>query len=212
MEAVNDPASGRLDSFVDAAFAFALTLLVIAGSEPGFGYSDLVEGIRRIPAFAAGFALIGLFWFAHVSWRRAGGRNDMLSVVLSLALVFAVLVYVYPLRVMVIAFVDFLTGQGALPGSSLSGLFTIYELGFAAMAGLVWGLYAHADRAGHLSADYGDAAPVWATIAATGLASTLLAQFHSTTLLAPWAYALLSISIPAVIRLRRGRRKAPVAD
>ncbi len=74
--AVLSPADGRLDNFVDAAFAFALTLLVIAGAEPSFSYSDLIEGIKRVPAFAAGFALIGLFWFVHVSWRRAGGRND----------------------------------------------------------------------------------------------------------------------------------------
>ncbi len=129
--AVSSPVDGRLDNFVDAAFAFALTLLVIAGAEPSFSYSDLIEGIKRVPAFAAGFALIGLFWFAHVSWRRAGGRNDTLSTILSLALVFAVLVYVYPLRLMVFAFMGFLAGDGPIPGSSPQGLFTIYgDFGF----------------------------------------------------------------------------------
>lgn len=206
--AVNDPGDGRLDNFVDAAFAFALTLLVIAGAEPSFDYSDLIEGIKRVPAFGAGFALIGLFWFAHVSWRRAGGRNDNLSVVLSLALVFAVLIYVYPLRLMVFAFVGFLAGQDPMAGSPPGGLFTIYGLGFAAMAGLVWGLYAHSRRLGQLSLKYDDAPAVWATLALTGVASALLAQFHATMLFAPWTYCLLPVTIPLILysRQRRGKQ------
>ncbi len=86
-EAQQDPATSRLDNFVDAAFAFALTLLGIAAAEPDFSYAVLLDAMRRIPVFAAGFALIGMFWFAHVSWRRAGGRHDTLSIVLSLMLV-----------------------------------------------------------------------------------------------------------------------------
>ena len=61
-------AANRLDAFVDAAFAFAVSLLIIAGGEPLRSYDDLVRALMRIPAFLAGFALIILFWLAHRAW------------------------------------------------------------------------------------------------------------------------------------------------
>ena len=53
--------SHRLDAFVDAAFAFAVSLLIIAGGEPLRSFDDLLHALMRIPAFLAGFALIVLF-------------------------------------------------------------------------------------------------------------------------------------------------------
>jgi uncharacterized membrane protein len=88
----DDRAAGRLDNFVDGAFAFALTLLVIADGSEGFDYAHLVEAMWRVPAFAGGFALIANFWYAHVAWRRAGGASDTGAVLISLALVFTVLI------------------------------------------------------------------------------------------------------------------------
>jgi hypothetical protein len=151
-----DRAAGRLDNFVDGAFAFALTLLVIAESSGTFGYGELVTAMWRIPAFAAGFALIANFWYAHVAWRRAGGRSDLGAVLLSLALVFCVLVYVQPVRVMTGTLTQFLTG-GPIPRNfSLGGLFTLYGIGFAAMSGLLAALYRHSNRRGDLSPDARD--------------------------------------------------------
>lgn len=204
-----DPATSRLDNFVDAAFAFALTMLVVAGAEPTFSYPDLLDAMRRIPAFAVGFALIGLFWFAHVSWRRAGGQNDGLSIILSLALVLAVLVYVYPMRLMTAAFVGFLTSGQVPSGISKQGLFTIYGVGFAAMAGLVWGLFAHARRSAQLAKGYNAAPAIWGLLALAGALSALLAQFQATMLLAPWVYASLSLAVPLVLRFHRSRGRPP---
>ena len=48
----------RLDAFVDAAFAFAVSLLIIAGGEPLRSFDDLLKALLRIPSFAAGFALM----------------------------------------------------------------------------------------------------------------------------------------------------------
>jgi hypothetical protein len=53
---VIDPESRkRLDQFVDAAFAFAVNLLVILGAQPQT-LDDLRDGLADIPASAAAFA------------------------------------------------------------------------------------------------------------------------------------------------------------
>ena len=62
------PESQRLDAFVDAAFAFAVSLLIIGGTEPLRSFADLAVALARIPAFVFGFALIALFWLAHRTW------------------------------------------------------------------------------------------------------------------------------------------------
>lgn len=206
IEAGRDAATSRLDNFVDAAFAFALTLLVIAGADRGFGYAELLNAMRRIPAFVLGSGLIGLFWFAHVSWRRAGGRNDAVSIVLSLALVLAVLIYVHPMRLMAGAFVDFLGDGRVATDFSPRGLFTIYGLGFGTMAGLVWALFTQARRTGALAPAYADASRVWALLSGAGLLSALLAQFPVTLFFAPWVYTMLSIAVPLAMYLRKRKR------
>ena len=88
----------RVDAFVDAAFAFAVTLLVISIGHLPTSVEDLVQALRGVPAFAASFYVIARFWLAHRSWSRHYGIEDAYGVRLSLALVFLLLVYVYPLR------------------------------------------------------------------------------------------------------------------
>jgi uncharacterized membrane protein len=88
----------RTDAFVDAAFAFAVTLLVIAIGHVPQAVGELVQALRGVPAFAASFYVISRFWLSHRSWSRHYGIEDAYGVRLSLALVFLLLVYVYPLR------------------------------------------------------------------------------------------------------------------
>jgi uncharacterized membrane protein len=200
-----DRAAGRLDNFVDGAFAFALTLLVIAESNGGFDYDGLVAAMWRVPAFAAGFALIANFWYAHVGWRRAGGGSDARSVLLSLALVFTVLIYVHPVRVMTGTLTQMLTGE--VPELSLRGLFTLYGIGFATMAALTAALYRHSARRGDLSPDGADGWVAWGVVAGSGVLSVLLAQLpYPWLVVAPWTYALLPIAVPLVVRRYRRRR------
>ena len=88
----------RVDAFVDAAFAFAVTLLVIAIGHVPASIGELVQAMRGVPAFAASFFVIARFWQSHRGWSRHYGIEDAYGTRLSLALVFIVLVYVYPLR------------------------------------------------------------------------------------------------------------------
>lgn len=88
----------RLDTFIDAAFAFVLTLLVISFDEIPSSYADMLVAAKRIPAFAASFAMLMVFWLRHRRWSRRYGLENSETILLSLTLILVVLVYVYPLR------------------------------------------------------------------------------------------------------------------
>jgi uncharacterized membrane protein len=198
MQNTREMGGTRLDAFVDAAFAFAVTLLVIGGGEPPSSYMELEAVMGRVPAFVVGFALLGMFWHAHVRWRRLCGSGSVAAVLLSFALVFLVLVYVYPLRLMADAMVAYFGGRpGPLQNSNLGGLFTFYGLGFAGMSATVAALFftgkaqaAPADRPvvrGELG--------IWSILTVSGVLSVLLAQFGATVPFSPWVYALLPVAI-----------------
>ena len=104
--------TSRLDNFTDAAFAFAVTLLVIGGSEAPTSVAMLNAALAEVPAFAIGFAIIAMFWFAHVRWRHFRGEGDWLSAMLTVLLVFLVLIYIQPLRAMARSLSSFLGGSG----------------------------------------------------------------------------------------------------
>lgn len=89
----------RLETFTDAAFAFAVTLLVIGGGDsiPN-DFAEMTAAMKQVPAFAASFANILLFWYAHHVWSRRYGLDDLGAALWSFALVFVVLVYIYPLK------------------------------------------------------------------------------------------------------------------
>lgn len=211
----------RQDAFVDAAFAFAVSLLIIAGAAPLASFADLAAALARIPAFAAGFALIALFWVAHRTWAGLTPVRDGWTTFLSLAVVFAVLVFVFPLRLLVETATHYLSG-GALPGgelmSSLRDLrwtYVVYGAAFSVLCGLHALLFVQAWRALALG-DQGARARArdwtwtWALAMGTGLVSAGLAL---TPLLrvAPWAPGVAYNLIPlgtltmGLVARRRGR-------
>lgn len=215
------PETQRLDAFVDAAFAFAVSLLIIAGAEPLQSFADLARALARIPAFACGFALIALFWLAHRTWSRLTPVRTGWTTFLSLAVVFAVLVFVFPLRLLTETATHYISG-GLLPGGRLmSGIsdlrwtYVIYGAGFAILSVLNAALFAHAARAlrdGDPAArrDGLQWAGTWTIATGTGLLSALVA---TTPLLglAPWLPGVIYNLIPlgvAVITLRRRRAVA----
>ena len=90
----------RLEGFVDSAFAFAVTLIVISvGHVPG-DVPQMLQALRGLPTFAVCFLLISRFWAMHRFWGRHYDIEDATAVRLSLVLVFLVLIYVYPLRLL----------------------------------------------------------------------------------------------------------------
>ena len=191
--------TSRLDNFTDAAFAFAVTLLVIGGTDPPTDLAMLTRAVAEVPAFAIGFAIVAMFWAGHVRWRRFRGEGDWLSALLSVLLVFLVLIYVQPLRAMARSFSTFLGGGGTTFSGDLGDLFLIYGAGFVAMAAVTAGLFFELRRnraldPAHRAAARGEAL-IWLILVATGLVSILFAAFEATEMLAPMVYATLPITI-----------------
>ena len=145
----------RLETFVDAAFAFSLTLLVIVFDDLPDSVAELRAALRQVPAFAFCFAMLAMFWAAHNRWSRRFGLEDARSTLLSLGMVFVVMIYVYPLRMVASGAMAFFT-DGWAPSASridpargmldLQTMFMVYAVGFGVLSWLLWGLNAHALR------------------------------------------------------------------
>lgn len=219
-------ATARLDSFVDAAFAFAVGLLVVTSGTPD-SLSELRSILLGAPAFAFAFALLMIFWVAHREYGRLAPRRDGISFLLSVAVVFTVLLFVYPLRLLSQAMVRYVSGGVVATGPQLTSwddlqlLYLVYGLFFTALAGLVSALFVHALRA---PAAVGltdpntarEAAGRWACIAAVGALSALAALVLPLSDF-PWApgtvYWLIPLAMGFWSRLFPARSPAsPPAD
>ena len=132
----------RLETFTDAAFAFAVTLLVISVDDVPNSYDEFVEALKKIPAFIMCFIQLMLFWWGHHQWSRRYGLEDGWSMVWSLALVAMVLIFIYPLRVIFATYFAYVTGEVLpmpfdLDGSQIGALFVVFGVGFSLMAVLI---------------------------------------------------------------------------
>jgi uncharacterized membrane protein len=150
----------RIEAFVDASFAFAVTLLVISLDKIPTNAPELIAALKRIPAFAASFTLVCMFWHQHTVWSRRFGLEDRRSNLLSLLLVFLVLIYVFPLRVLFSGFFHWVT-RGLLPSefridslSTLQLTFIVYGVAFGTLGLVIVALNAHAlSRREHIGLD-----------------------------------------------------------
>jgi uncharacterized membrane protein len=140
----------RLEAFVDAAFAFAVTLLVISGDHLPRSVDDLILALKNVPTFAASFWLILSFWTTHADWSRRYGLDDAITRRLSLLLVFLVLIFVYPLRMVFASLFSLITNRW-LPSnfafstwSDVSALFITYGIAYGALCAVIWMLFRHA--------------------------------------------------------------------
>lgn len=141
----------RLEAFADAAFAFSVTLLVVGGADTvPANFDEMIRAMKQVPAFAASFANIMLFWYAHHIWSRRFGLDDLPSVFLSLLLVFVVLVYVYPLKAIHSGALDYFSG-GYFPSyfglryvADVRTMFVFFGAGYSALCLVIVLLNRHA--------------------------------------------------------------------
>jgi uncharacterized membrane protein len=138
----------RLEAFSDAAFAFALTLLVVSLDVPR-SYDDLLRTMLGMPSFACCFAILVWIWHEHNLFFRRYGLQDGWTVFINGILLFITLFYVYPLKFMF----DSMFGEfGAVPGlqrmslPQLARASAIYGFGFLALFVTFALLYRHAYR------------------------------------------------------------------
>lgn len=208
--------SARIDAFTDAAFAFAVSLMVIGGARAPEDVRSLFQSLADIPAFAVGFAIMALFWMGHVRWRRLRGPSvDALSVMLTLFLIFLTLVYVQPLRAMSAATGLWLTGHGSGFRGALSDLFAVYGTGFVLMSltmvALFWEALRRPSLTGAERAELAGERGIWLINAATGLVSVLI-SFTPFGMWAAMVYASLGITVPLYTYRHEWAGSAPTAS
>ncbi|MEN8763688.1 MAG: TMEM175 family protein [Thiogranum sp.] len=202
----------RTETFTDAAFAFALTLLVVSIDSIPSTYEELWFAVQGIPAFGLSCALLFLFWYGHWNWSRRYGLEDFPSIVLSFALVFVMLCYVYPMKYVSSIFVAWITDQRVEVGANINsidelyGIFTIYSIGFVALCVVVLLLYLRAWAIrDELRLDvverYVTRSEIgsWMILASVGGLAILMGLFapHHPLTVPGWAYMLLPVVMPA---------------
>jgi hypothetical protein len=130
----------RLETFIDAAFAFAVTMMVIAAERVPDDITALLAAFKHVPAFIASIVVLGIFWRGHWLWSRRYGLEDGVSIIISWALLVTILIYIYPLRAIFGSLFYMLSdgqlGQalGLRSGAQARAFFAIYAIGFTAAA------------------------------------------------------------------------------
>lgn len=130
----------RLETFIDAAFAFAVTMMVIASDRVPDDITSLLAAFRNVPAFVGSVVVLGIFWRGHWLWSRRYGLEDGVSRFISWALLVTVLIYIYPLKALFGSMFYLLTGGqlgqalGVRTEAQARALFSIYALGFTAIS------------------------------------------------------------------------------
>ena len=178
--------AGRLDMFVDGAFAFTLTLLAIGGETIPNSAEKLLHILAGVPAAALCFTEIAWMWYGHVRWRHLCTRSTGMGRLLSLALVFFALIFGYPLH-MVYGSLCYGLSNGVLSSDvavssarDIPPMFVCFGVAFACMAGTLVLLYLHAARlSGRTDPDAADAARIdaikWSVPVAVALLSAATA-------------------------------------
>nr|6HD8_B Chain B, TMEM175 [Marivirga tractuosa DSM 4126]6HD9_B Chain B, TMEM175 [Marivirga tractuosa DSM 4126]6HDA_B Chain B, TMEM175 [Marivirga tractuosa DSM 4126]6HDB_B Chain B, TMEM175 [Marivirga tractuosa DSM 4126] len=87
----------RIETFSDAVFALAITLLVLSSTIPET-FEDLWASMRDVIPFAICVALIIVIWYQHYIFFLKYGLQDKVTILLNTILLFVLLVYVYPLK------------------------------------------------------------------------------------------------------------------
>jgi uncharacterized membrane protein len=130
----------RLETFIDAAFAFAITMLVIGGQKIPDDLETLLDAFKNVPAFITSTIVLGIFWRGHWLWSRRYGLEDGMSIFISWAMLVTILIYIYPLKVIFDAMWYLLSGHRfgqaieARTFEQVRQVFAVYALGFVTIA------------------------------------------------------------------------------
>src|SRR5881275_2114052 len=131
----------RLETFIDAAFAFAISMLVIAAQQIPDNIQALLAAFKNVPTFVCSIAVLGIFWRGHWLWSRRYGLEDSVSILISWAMIVTILIFIYPLKAIFGAMWYVLSnGQVGQPFSlhtteaQARTIFAIYALGLIAIS------------------------------------------------------------------------------
>jgi len=141
----------RLETFSDAVFAFALTLVIVSIEVPR-SFNDLLETMKGTLSFAVCFALLFYIWNTQNVFFRRYGLNDNITIFLNGCLLFVVLIYTFPLKFL--SLIIFSSGTYIQSGhvyrmlvdSQVSTLMLIYGAGYTTINALFFLMYRNAAR------------------------------------------------------------------
>jgi uncharacterized membrane protein len=211
----------RLETFVDAAFAFAITMLVIAAQQIPDDITSLLAAFRNVPTFVCSIAVLGIFWSGHWLWSRRYGLEDGASILISWGLVVTILIFIYPLKA-IFGAMWYLLSNGQV-GQKLSGhtseaddrtIFAIYAIGLIAICAEIlllnlraWQLREPLHLNARERAMTGAELTGWSIPITVGIASLLLAFTLPIEQIAwcGWIYFSMAILVPAHRAWQRSR-------
>src|SRR5213594_2852448 len=131
----------RLETFIDAAFAFAISMLVIAAQQIPDNIVALLAAFKNVPTFVCCIAVLGIYWRGHWLWSRRYGLEDGVSILISWAMIVTILIFIYPLKAIFGSMWYLLSsGQVGQPfslhttESQARTIFAIYALGLVAIS------------------------------------------------------------------------------
>src|SRR6267143_1744897 len=131
----------RLETFIDAAFAFAISMLVIAAQQIPDNIQALLAAFKNVPTFVCSIAVLGIYWRGHWLWSRRYGLEDSVSILISWAMIVTILIFIYPLKAIFGAMWFLISsGQVGQPFSlhtteaQARTIFVIYALGLVAIS------------------------------------------------------------------------------
>ena len=208
----------RLEVFIDAAFAFAVTMLVISFDNIPRSYDEVILAIKSIPAFIVAVAQLVWIWHTHNVWSRRFGLDTAYTVFISTVLLIVVLIYVYPMRIMAGGMFAWFTDD-YLPSNfklitldQLRDMFIFLGLGFVALSLVFVQMYRYASHLKmelllneHELFESRTLAVMWIGAAGIGLISVILAVTLPTHLVpySGFAFTLLGFWFPVVRWWRR---------
>ena len=210
----------RLESFSDAVFGFALTLLVVSLEVP-HTFDALLAAMRGFVGFFVCFALLSLVWYDHYVYFRQYGLRDSATVVLNLCLLFVVMFYVFPLKFLFTLLASMTTGMNSQTGgtviqnSQIPTLMIIYGVGFMAIHIVFTLMYMNAWRQRDLLAlnslerfDTRASAGSHSMLFGIGLLSSSIAYFGGVrfSALAGFSYFLIGVGMSIYWSICGGRR------
>jgi len=144
----------RLETFSDAVFGFALTLIIVSIEVPKT-FDELEETMKGGISFAVCFAVLFQIWNNQNIFFRRYGLKDTFTVLLNAVLLFVVLIYAYPLKFLTVLL--FSNGTTLHEGHQIAmirpeqikPLMMIYGAGFAVIYLLFFLMYRNAAKRAH---------------------------------------------------------------
>jgi len=140
----------RLETFSDAVFAFAVTLIIVSLEVPK-SFDELFETMKGFVSFGVCFSLLFLIWNNQNIFFRRYGIVDAYTTFLNAVLLFLVLIYAYPLKflfTLVFSADNTYLSNGVklsmIHAGQVPTLLYIYNLGYVLIYFLFYLMYRHA--------------------------------------------------------------------